>query len=316
MSDENAFKDKNIRLNDVVKCFQDLPTNGELFTLKVEELPKMPFEPCHIQGFTKIKDTFILSHSGHLSRGLFYIGKEDQKLVMSKTPYENFNHPGGMQCIGDYFLCGIEKGGDQSGKDSYISLFLFDSMTNSAKHINKFDIHRDKGSMGVGITNYIVKNENYYLIAVSVNNFSIDFYRAKSEILESAKFEKIFTSSYKHWGDDGAYQSIALLTDKTEKVYMVGFRAQPSSLTYEDWLDLYHVDIDKKELNLVKQKIGNEEGRKHLYTKHSHNLMPSIGVHFRYGAGIQIFSEDKIKIYATERNIQSDKMEVNVFKKK
>ena len=116
------------------------------------------------------------------------------------------------------------------------------------------------------------------------------------------KFDLIFNTKIT------SADNVCLVTVDTEKIYLVGFRStEKGSLPYEDYVDLYSININTNTVKFIESY--------HYITRHETSIA-GLGVHFRYGAGIQVVSPRQINVLATRRNFSiSEKsyMEINIF---
>jgi len=86
---------------------------------------------------------------------------------------------------------------------------------------------------------------------------------------------------------------------------MVGFRTHDPGIGNEDYVDLYQIDVQKR---IVSQVIA----RRHMYSKHG-GIIGIDGVHFRWGAGLQIVSDTSLNFFATQRNFVGNNFYTNTF---
>lgn len=205
---------------------------------------------------------------------------------------ENFNHPGGIQMIGDYLVVAVE---NSSHNKSHIRLYNLEGLRNKKFEIlPEFDIYNDsKGAGYVGITNNEDDKKETFTLAVG-DKKKITIYQASAEeLLPNAKFEEKFECTLK---DD--YHGMGLLTDSNDqKVYMIGFRKYQN----EDWAELYEIDFKNK--TLVKKKS------RHFYNKGG--LRINEGIHFRWGSGIHIKNDKRLVLIATAKNYVGGKIDTN-----
>lgn len=296
----------NPKIDDVPSAFNMIGKNGE--KKYISGLPLgLEVIQSHIQGISSSKEYIILSHNNHKSeKGIICVVNDNSKEMVYyfDTPAEGFNHPGGMQTIGDYLVVPIEMA-DETPK-SCIYFLDMSRMTDTVQpSFLPFYIERNSGKAGaVGITNFTADDGTEKYILLVYDNGKIDVYLSGSGAsIMMPDFKDILFSTKMTQSD---YSSICLLTDVNNNIYVVGFRTKDMGLNNEDHADLFKID-------LTSQTISSCIQDRHMVTSHGGISVGALGVHFRYGAGIRIISNEQLQIYATQRNILLGECTINIF---
>ena len=186
---------QNIKLLDVPATFSNLPEQGGLRHFNGEPwVPNMA--ESHVQGIARYGNYILLSHNnkGYSKGFICVLNVTSKRMVYTfDTPDEHFNHPGGMQVIGDYMVVPVE---NSHHSQSYIHFYDLSAMTDAVRPtLLKYSIHRGSSGAGaVGITNSTANSTEYYLLA-TYNNGHMDFYRSNGHPLSSPDFGDILLST-------------------------------------------------------------------------------------------------------------------------
>lgn len=288
--------DHAVTLPNVQQAFHALPDTGTRSELKGFG---GNYDPSvnHIQGYAQYlaedgTNYALLTHSvstapyAHILVGQ----KNGEEMWGFKTYLQNWQHPGGVQSIGDYLLVPSEH-------DNQAHIALYDMRTLSVQELRRvetFDLTVDHKAGALGITSYKdAGGTEYYLLLVAHldgENSVYHAYRAPAANgLEQAVFQKV--GSFPLNKD---FQGFGLITEaETGKVYMIGLWSPSEGATFADYAYLY-------ELNTQNWTIGDALEERHLT---SQGGFPGImGVHFRYGAGVLVTPDQNLMLYASERN--------------
>ncbi len=92
---------------------------------------------------------------------------------------------------------------------------------------------------------------------------------------------------------DYGYDDMTGLVDTDLNFYIMGFRSEPESTSFADFMDLYRIDMHNQKAQLV-------AGPRHMYT-HGGNV-GKLKPHFRYGACASTPTSKVVEVYCTERN--------------
>lgn len=302
-----------MRVNNVEKVFNNISQKGDSSKVsgRISGLPiTAPTCKAHIQGMGAYKDYIILTHNSESSGtdfGSIIVANRKSKKILYRmdTPEKGYNHPGGCQIEHEngYLALSLEPNGDKK-KSSVIRFYDLKNMTdNTRPSLLPATIKRDDRKAGaVGITSR-VENGKKILYVVVIDNSMTDVYKSNGLPLEDSncRFELVFGGIKLKYGGD----NISLITDISERIYLIGFRTEELMKENKDLSDLYLIDFSKKEITYITSR--------HFISKHANP--GATGVYFRYGAGVEIESENKINLLASERNyiyLQGN-IEYNIF---
>lgn len=188
-------------------------------------------------------------------------------------PGMKHNHASGIQLYNNILVVGTEGGGD-AVKSSVVFYDLSD--VNNPRVVGK-RIDRTWDTAGAA---GIVKYTSGYLLSIGGwDSDNIDFYISNNTTINSngCRFTRVKTwrksnKDTSGWIDEnwGAYQSLNLLKESKDRLYLVGFNRNEDG---HDWADLYSLDLNAEESRMLK-KID----KKHIYCED--------GASFRFGSGI------------------------------
>jgi len=297
--------------------------------IDADDWPDVEEYSNHIQGYAIYKDLFhIFSHSDDKDYGrLIFVSttgtvtneKEytPDNIYTMNTPSDGYNHPGSIQLIGDYLLVGTEND-DDKGKIWLYDLTTID--TSGSQLLNNPKLLRDNLSKAstVGVTDItmldgkeVPSGKSVYAIGVMSNQELVIY---TSNEVGTGNIMDIGPLTYRTryvFKTNGDYHSIAFFCAADGSLCMVGFRAK-STGSWDDHCDVYQ---------LTRANGYFRENPRLLFTeqmKTNHGIMVgSFGVHFRWGAGLQIigdgeFSSD-IRLIATQRNNIYGEVAINIF---
>ncbi len=294
----------NYKIDNVEQALNTVNKSGTLYFLegKCDGLP-IPHIPligseAHVQGVASYNDYLIITHNSESESAktgsLVILNQKSHKIVNKMNTPEGYNHPGGIQQIGNYLAVSLESK-DGNIRDSFIRFYDLRQLSDTQLPIllEKPSIYRiNKKAGAVGITTYKENGIDKFVLAVH-DNGSVDFYKSNGKLLSDSQcsFDLIFNCNITNAADN-----LCLVTDKQEKIYMIGFRstADVIGLPIADYADLYLIDTNKMTVNPQASNI-------HFICNHG-PLIPGVGVHFRWGAGIRIISPQKVEVLATQRN--------------
>jgi hypothetical protein len=292
---------QNTKLQDVVVAFDNTNTDGTLHQFDGEPWVATMAE-SHVQGLARYGNYILLSHNnkGYSLGFICALNVTSKKLAYTfDTPDAHYNHPGGMQVIGDFLVVGVESS-DYS--KSYLHFYDLSSMTDTVHPaFVPFNMARNAGAGAVGITSYTDNQVEYYLLAV-YDNGHMDFYKSNGNPISNPDFKDIWFSTTVATTD---YSSINLLTDVNQDIWMVGFRTRDLATSKDDYVDLYRIDPQTRQ-------VSSRTTRRHMVTKYG-GIEGMDGVHFRWGAGLQIISDDSLTFFATQRNFVGNNFYTNTF---
>jgi len=297
----------NPKLNNVEQSFASVGATGESQHFNGEPWVANMVQ-SHVQGIARYDKYYLLTHNnkGYSTGYIMELNiPEENYLSKIDTPDEHYNHPSGFQIIGDVMAVPIEN------SDASASVIRFYQIKNSGTGLQLFSysINRsNKGAGALGITNFTVTDKDtntqteYYLLAV-YDNGATDFYISNGQALLSENFE--FNGLFSVDFDNTGFSSLCLVTDTNEKIYAFGFWVE-GSVSYTDKITLYSVDYS-----------GSHKGVKKLSERHMTTVCDGIqgidGVHFRWGAGLQVLSSTELNFFATQRNFVGNNYYTNIF---
>lgn len=306
------------RVDDVQKGFNELPNKGTKEVFKMGNY--FDGRIGHIQGYTQYehdKKMHYIFTRNETKNDYGYIlmtySVDSNKIIDIRMP-KGYNHPAGIQCIGQYLFVPCEKG-DKS------SVFIYDLLELDAMkggectknlHLKKIDFNHRAGC--VGITDYVSNGKHYYLMVLGANEV-YHTYRAE---IDEEKLKNDFASiDFEEMGSftldkvsipnpkDGKSlkeekidcQGIGLVTDSSDgAVYMVAPVLWNDNI---DWVYLFKLSIIKDNISATlvsSRKMEVDATQKDKL----------VSVHYRWGAGIRIRTNNLLVVLATARNINEE----------
>lgn len=297
------------------KAFRDLPKEGAKERFEhIKYFANIGIE--HIQGYTQYQrdNTMYYIFTHHTAGDYGYImianGMDCTKETVIRTP-KGYNHPAGVQCVGQYLFVPCEN------KDGGSSILIYDLMNLTPmgtasyienQHIKKINFTHRAGCLGV--TDYQSNGKRYYIMAVGANEV-YHVYRAEvdEEMLKknfaNISFNKVGSFSLKdvkikELEDNGSTreevrtidcQGMGLATDgNDEAVYMVA----PVLRGADDWVYLFRLNIGDSSVSAT-PILG-----RHMIC--CGGIIGHSGIHYRWGTGIRIRPQNKLVVLATARN--------------
>lgn len=287
-------------LNAVNKHGKFYYLEGKCVGVGLHLAPSEPvFEYSYVRGVASYNDYIIMTHSESINPktgSLIILNQKSNKIVnIINTPVE-YNHPGGIQQIGNFLAVSLEHHLDPPQKDASIRFYDLRNLSDTQPPIllEKPIIYRNnKKARAVGITTYKENGIDKFLVAVC-DRCSVDFYKSNGKLLSDPQCIFEFINSCKL--SPGA-DNLCLITDREEKVYMVCFRSDRSGDSCDDYVDLHLIDTSTMAIEVSKYNI-------HFISDHK-MLLSFMGVHFMNGAGIRILSPQNIEVLATQRYFES-----------
>ena len=290
----NSGPISNYRLttDKIINCFDRMPTKGK--EEKIKFLGVNDLLATHFQGYAKYGSTVILSRNDAGFPGRIISGTRDGLKNETIPTTEINSHPGGFQTIGNYLLTPIEvKAGTVIAMYEIINGRLY-------RKDFKMTINGFKAG-ALGITQYDSGGVSYYLM-VLVSGKSYRVYRAAAQTgsgassryirLEEAEFYLVGSNSTSSFPD---FQGIGLVTSTDNKIYIIGPHAVNNLLSMVDYVYLMELNTKTWQVTQLRKKHVTCQGG---------GILRAGAVSFRYGTGVQIFSNG-FEIYASERNRMS-----------
>lgn len=291
----------NPQLADVLTAFNAINATGTVseFTSSNQYAD---LDQSHLQGFALYKDFYLVTQNCHDDTlGMIYIFHGNpltqfaaMYLEVSQStgsdPDRYYNHPGGIQVIGDFMLVPIQT---QDYANTIVQLYDLERLTNSnpqfclvsSDYLLDSNGRRIDGSFG-GIG--IVHLGSYFLLALC-DNEKVSFFKSTTNDLTH--------TYYDHWFDatmEAEATEVSLLCDTSGNIYMVAFAVDNDGTSYADYAYLYQV-------NLSSQTI-TKSAKRHFDTNSSSFTI--LGPHFRWGAGIYFPTSTTLGLMTTQRVMQ------------
>ncbi len=302
--------DRNTKLipNAVVSALEQLEGRGVNGRIVGRDIPTASNLKDHIQGVA-IRDSYAMVTTS--ARGGFVLtakGSGRTFTYETRKAVGDFDHPGGIQTIGDWLVVGVE--------DQGRSEIRFYRYRERLALVNRLTIVRNKvlGQAGsVGITNYGRLETERYLLATCPDDHRVHFYRTTQPgVPLSAPGCSFGTQPFLKWNakrvpksqrtnwkpDDtwGKYvNSIALLSDTLGKPYFIGLYRR----NFRHYADLFVIDLDRRVLTkLTRVQVECKDGAS-----------------FRWGASALVMSPTKLRLFACERDVQRrpKRIRLNIF---
>jgi len=298
----------NVRLKNVLKSFDAIKKHGKL-TMLVGGTAS-PSEG-HVQGLCASGGYYILTNSQNDNKkpGYFQVfnknednPSEEQTHVRTvSTEVSDRGHAGGCQEIGSYLVVGIET--CKTFEDGGVWLYSIDDLKDHGPRKLRNLVKGSKGCGGAGITEFRRDGKSHWLLA-AMDNGDLDFYVSNGKPLEHPECEFSRSFNARMHGEDSSSSTVSLITESEGDIYLVGFVWHET--TSEDRAVVYKVDHNSGSIERVRNT--------HLFTEHG-TIKLNTGVHFRYGAGLNLRDEKRFNLYATQRRFLTDesRFAINTF---
>ena len=333
-----TYTDRALKLSNPVEAFTKVNSEGTKYFIEynrnVTSQPSSTF--THIQGYARYRgngyDYHIFSHSDIYSQmgHLYFISNDNQHsfmMVIPALPFKEsdmqgalksknlwFNHPGGIQLIGDYLVVTVQgaKPTKTFGDNTIIYAVNMFPLRSHKRPYEIKEIMRLPGIAGasVGVVDAKCELPNgarasngiKYVIAV-MDGESLKIYLSNATDRFSNGLQYEYVREYKL---NKMFHNIGLVCGNNGDVYMIGFHKPVAGAT--DTCFLYTLTKDNG--TMFVDKIANVS-EKHMTTSHDSVLLFH-SVHFDYGAGLEIISNSQLVLYATRKDME-DKALINIF---
>lgn len=292
-------------LASVQGSFNSLDTKGDRHVLKGGP-SYAALSESHLQGIALYGNYYLICQNRHdHSEGkLYFFGVDDNKFVTSMhLPTSSaadghdhdYNHPGGMQVIGDYLVIPLQTQDYSKSKVQLWDLTPLKSGSCEIKPIS-YDFLPDSNDKRVGAIG-MASLASGFLIA-ACNNSKVHFYQSSGTDIRTARFDYLFSSEMEHSASE-----TCLLTDASG-VYLISFWIKDRAGEYSDHASLYSVDLQSgaPQMTLLQST--------HFITRH--DALGLFGVHFRWGSGIYFPGGNSLGLLATQR-VMDDTCDINTF---
>ena len=296
---------KNPRLNNVEQAFDQISTAG--YKTREPSAAGFPSDLItttknHIQGLGYYGDYTIINVNGDGTPGKIFIYDQERMVQTLVPPQTKSFHTSGMQVVGDML---IMMNGLHGDPDSYIQMVDLRPL-NEGKEAVLLPRETGPSMTGacVGATNYTAADGTERLILIGVRN----------QCFESVMPEDGVSFNWTERRYNGPNlkenQSIALVTDVNNQVYLVAFASEASQqgsitdlidtngfdgLNFDDCLELYKVDVHSNP-----NGINVEFLKKKDVEAYDDDLLV-FGSHFRYGATLTVDSPEGFSVHTTRR---------------
>lgn len=261
----------------------------------------------HLQGMAVYHDVYILAmnrHSEDLGELYFYDRIGNGLIGMMKIPVagndtgdheRSYNHPGGIQVIGDYLLIPIQT---QDYKDSVVQLWDISALKEKSTaiklaHGDYLPDSNGKGLGGIGIVNM----GDHFLVA-GIDNARVFFYKSDGSEITTATYAHAFDATLAR---DAAAVNLLRQTDGT--AWLIAFAVSTWFGSYKDWGLLYKIDP-------TEEKIADKDER-HFVSKADSSTI--LGPHFRWGATSWFPTETTLRLMTTQR-VMEPKVQLETWK--
>jgi hypothetical protein len=316
LSDEVAYVQQaglgNQRMINVLGAFESICDEG-FFAGPYEGSLSVDVFASHIQGMASYGKYLFFPHNAELDAPGFIVvvDKTQQRIVQTfSTPDITRPHPGGCQVIGDYLAVSLERSGS-----GVICFYYLGDMTDDVPPVPlPIRVPTVAGAGAVGILDYYFGSSRYYLLAV-YDSPIVSLYASNGRLLEDEECQ------FTHLGfpdvelqGHGA-DNLCLLADTLGHVYLVALTSDDTNFhtEYIDWAQLYKLVINIPQRTAQWSPVSI----RHMFTNGGSPLTFE-GIHFRYGAGIQIRTARDLELFCSARNFlsigeHSLSLEVNIF---
>jgi hypothetical protein len=286
------------RLTDVPAAVAAVSTTGVFKHCVVGDVTQNAYD--RIRSIVPYRDWFLLPrHRGLESRGQMDIADRDREREarVVTLPEEGLNHPGGGQVIGDYFALSLEGTARHHGCVRFYDLAALTDTTEPALLDLRVDLGR--AANAVGITDVGSGADRHYVLAV-YGEGEVSVYESNPVPLGDPRCGFTFRFSCRTSAEP-APDHISLLTDVHGDVWLVGLgsheSAEPTesspSIDFEDWVTLYKLDLQAHRMAIwSREQVRVQAPERFL-------------IHFRFGAGLEVIDAGAIRLFASDRNVDS-----------
>ncbi len=305
----------NLPLSDAQKAFDNLNEIGTVVTLRGGP-HHASLSESHLQGIAQYFDPqgrryYLITQNRHdHTDGSIYLFSDTEyigavllhvDLGATESAHDRFNHPGGLQCVGDYFVVPVQT---QDYKSTYIQLYSISAPTGQPPAIslavNDYIPewrHLGIGSIGVGAAKDT-------LCVAGLDGSTLLFFASTSGDITRPEFAP--AGSYEIPSEITFFESVVklapqfvqIVTDTDDNLYVVIHTViNDASLSYTDLAFLFSLDFETTSdgsmtptLKLLKERHFVCEG-----------TSGAAGISFRFAVGVSVVPGSHLQLLATAR---------------
>jgi len=299
---------QNIALTNVRTAFQSIPADPAEGTYIASKADDKYFPSAHLQGMSLYSNSngnfLLLAHDDTfaLTGAIIAVDANTGVTQSWRTSLSGFNHPGGMQTVGDFLVVPVAKSNDS---DSYIEFYALSTVGapgGGPVVIEDIRIARGKNSSAAGM---VYANGVYYLAIYAGMALDVYVSNAVSSLLDPSLVwgQALTVSTPQGW------DNINLLADVDGNVFLCGLRGEEGFWTQIiDYADLCSLTVTDGSVALTLLST--------IHLIAVDGTMPwLLGPHCRFGAGSQVLSPTTFNLYCCARNFAFDDndLEWNAF---
>lgn len=295
--------ESNPWVDDVPAQFAKLSNNTRVLEIKGNTNDKN-IGVKHLQGIATSKsgDYIYLVHS-HAREMLICRENPPRKIVQDfKMPISGFDHPGGIQQVGDILI--VPMSHDDHGK---VAFFDLSSVSDSQRPLllPPSIVDFAHNAWAAGMTTWTRNGQTTHLVAVRGGG-ALYLFESNGQSLRSPR--ATFHAIGNPHSASHDYEAVNLVTDKSGSVYIVGFWSSGGDAPDGDFVDLMHLDSKTLMVSMVKEK-------QKIHCKNGSLIGPA-GVHFRYGGGLRVATSTRLELVACARNFLAGEVAINIISPK
>lgn len=278
------------RVNNVENEFACLPETGHSDPLHhLKYFSNIAME--HVQGYTQHDKYYILTHNTTGNNGYVLISDSSEGENINTIQIRDYSHPGGIQCAGKYLFVPCEH-------DNKSVILVYD-LTNILANPKEYKFNHPAGCVGVtafeygGTIKYLMligDQEEYHAYTMDMPD---DNLKDNWSPIGSIKLQNIDEPGKSNKNDLNC-QGFGLVTDTNGSIFMVALMTHG---TVRDCAYLFKLNVSDGKISVEKRNS------RHL--KNKGGISGNSGSHFRWGAGICVTSDNKLRLLCTSRNIQA-----------
>jgi hypothetical protein len=261
-------------LEDVIKSFENIPAKSNskyVFKTKSSKVPT----GGHLQGvqsYFKNNQRHVLITASSSKYSYCLSSVDGRRADLQEILPSPLKHAGGCQIVDDILFVGVE---DNLAKDKSVVVEVSVDTHIQRVILNREGTYKRSTAGAVGATKI---GDDVLLAVADWDSRNIDFYLSNQNVFDSvASFKATPALSF------CSFQSINLITDTANRIFMVGFCKQMN----RNRADLFEI----KNYELL-----------HLSTRY---FNCGVAHSFRYGAGLEVFDKSILSVYVTQRKLKA-----------